>query len=184
MEDREIIKRCRNGQEDCFDLLIDRYRTALYSLCRKLTRHPMDADDLFQDTWLRAVRSLGRCDPQRRFAPWLFAICINRYRDCFRKRKRWGTLVRPMRLARDEGRAPDEDAATAIVAEEEVAAVRRALEDLDDVHRLPILLHYYREFTVNEIAEMLAIPPGTVKSRLSRARQALRKELEEQGHGG
>lgn len=184
MEDREIIERCQKGQEDLFDLLIDRHRTALYSLCRKLTRHTMDADDLFQDTWLRAVRSLKRCDPQRRFAPWLFAICINRYRDRFRKRRRWSALVRPMRPARDVARAPETDPAAAIVAQEKVAAVRRALEDLDDVHRLPILLHYYREFSMNEIAAMLAIPPGTVKSRLSRARQALRQKLEEQGHGG
>ena len=182
MEDREIIRRCQSGQEDLIDLLIDRHRTTLYSLCRKLTRLPAEADDLFQDTWLRAVRSIARFDLNRRFAPWLFAICINRHRDRLRKRRRWGALVRPFKSEHDLGRSAARDPAARMVAREQALAVRRALEDLDDAHRLPILLHYYREFTMTEIAEMLEIPAGTVKSRLNTARRVLRARLEELGH--
>ena len=84
LEDGEIIRRCLGGQPGMMDLLIDRYATDLYSLCVKLTRNRPDADDLFQDTWARVMRSLDGYDPQHRFKAWLFAICTNRYRDLYR----------------------------------------------------------------------------------------------------
>ena len=78
IEDGEIVRRCLAGQMGMMDLLIDRYKTDLYSLCVKLTRDRPDADDLFQDTWARVMRNLESYDPQHKFKSWLFAICANR----------------------------------------------------------------------------------------------------------
>lgn len=87
LEDREIIARCQRGQRHSMELLIDRYKVALYSLCRKLARNRAGADDLFQETWVRAMSNIATFSTTRRFSPWLFAICVNRHRDEYRRRR-------------------------------------------------------------------------------------------------
>ncbi len=187
--EREIIERCQAGHPEAIALLIDRYQTPLYSLCRKLTRNAADADDLFQDTWVRVVRSIEDVSPERRFSSWLFAICVNRYRDRHRKRQRWSKLLpvthageKQQRLVADAP-AGSPSAAEEIIRAERREAVRAALDRLEDAHRVPLVLHYFKEFTMAEIGDMLSIPPGTVKSRLAAARRRLRQILEEQGYG-
>ncbi len=171
------------------DLLIGRYQIPLYSLCRRLTREKADADDLFQDTWCRAVASLGDFDPERAFRPWLFAICVNRYRDRYRHSRRWSRRIARFFSRREHedamARAPSPDPAadTLLAHGELVQAVREAVYALEETYRLPVILHYYRGIPLGEIAEMLGIPDGTVKSRLAEARRRMRMALEEQGHG-
>ena len=65
LEDGEIIRRCQSGQMGLVDILIDRYKTDLFSLCIKLTRNRHDADDLFQDTWMRVMKRINRCSTER-----------------------------------------------------------------------------------------------------------------------
>jgi RNA polymerase sigma-70 factor (ECF subfamily) len=188
IEDGEIIRRCRQGQTNLLDILIDRYATDLYTLCMKLARRAPDADDLFQDTWVRVMKRLDSYSPEQRFKPWLFAICVNRYRDMYRWRKRW-------RRGRGAG-AGEESAESALAAleagdrtpeqraldREDLLAVRRAIDSLDDALRLPVLLHYYEDLSVEEIGRIMEIPQGTVKSRLHTAREKLRAALEETNH--
>jgi RNA polymerase sigma-70 factor (ECF subfamily) len=200
LEDGEIIKRCLNGQTGMMDLLIDRYKTDLYSLCAKLARSGPDADDLFQDTWVKAMGSLRTYNPERRFKTWLFAICTNRYRDLYRWRKRWWRRVKG--IGEGRGRAGDGPPAEArpadelaemesgdptpeerAVSRETEGALREGLEGLEDTLRLPILLFYYQDLSVAEIAGILDVPPGTIKTRLFRGRERLKTALEERGHG-
>lgn len=196
LEDGEIIRRCLSGQAGMMDVLIDRYKTDLYSLCVKLARSGPDADDLFQDTWVKAMKNLESYNAEHRFRTWLFAICTNRYRDLYRWRKRWWRRVirlgesggggagesRPLEgLAEMEagGPTPEERA----MSREAGGAVREAVEGLGDQLRLPIILHYFEDLSVAEIAEILALAPGTVKTRLLRGRERLRSALEAAGHG-
>lgn len=195
LEDGEIIRRCLGGRTGMMDLLIDRYKTDLYSLCMKLTRDSMDADDLFQETWVRVMKRLETYNPEHRFKAWLFAICTNRYRDLYRWRKRWWRRVR--RLGEGAGREgeprPEDELAfmeshgsnpeERTISRERRGALREALDRLDDTFRLPILLHYFQDLTVGEISEILAIPTGTVKTRLSRGRERLRTAMESADHG-
>jgi RNA polymerase sigma-70 factor (ECF subfamily) len=189
LDDREIIERCRRGQEQWMDLLIDRYRAPLYSLCRRLTRRPMDADDLFQDTWVNVMRGLDGFLLDRDFRTWLFAICVNRYRDQFRRRRRWLQLIarRPAGTHEDEVRgtlsASEPDPATGAVARAVREGVREAIGRLEDDFRVPVVLHYFQHLSMEEIGGVLEIPAGTVKSRLARAREKLRVALEETGNG-
>jgi RNA polymerase sigma-70 factor (ECF subfamily) len=190
LDDREVIRRCQCGQTELIDTLIDRYRVALYSLCRRLTGERLDADDLFQDTWVRVIRSLDRCSPERKFVTWLYSICLNRYRDRYRKRRRW--LRRVVQLgatARDHMEeveqlpapepAPDEEVLQAEVRQ----AVSSAVQRLQEAHRLPVLLHYYLDLTVEETAEVMGLPAGTVKSRLHAGRKKIKLLMEELHRG-
>jgi RNA polymerase sigma-70 factor (ECF subfamily) len=198
LEDGEIIRRCLCGQMGMMDVLIDRYKTDLYTLCVKLAGDRHDADDLFQDTWVKAMRNLASYNSEHRFRTWLFAICTNRYRDLYRWRKRWWRRLR--RLGEGAGRGgglgdhlPEEELATAeadqptpeewTISRETGSAVREALDALDESFRLPILLHYFHDLSVSEIGEILGIAQGTVKTRLLRGREKLRAALEAGGHG-
>ena len=107
--EREIIRRCQRGEIRLMDLLIERYRVSLYSFCRKLTRNRTDADDLFQETWAAAMRGIGSFSGEKPFRPWLFAICINRYRDAYRKRRRRQRWLRLFHSGDEELRAVIEE---------------------------------------------------------------------------
>ncbi len=189
LEDGEIAKRCQSGRMAMMDILIDRYKTDLYSLCMRLTRSGPDADDLFQDTWVRVMERLDSYNPERRFKTWLFTICVNRYRDLYRWRKRWWRRVRQIRtteyaqddLAALEG--PDPDPEQQVISGENRVAVREMIDGLEDPYRLPILLYYFQGLSVEELAEVLEIPQGTVKTRLHRGREKLRAAMEDAGHG-
>lgn len=188
LEDQEIIRRCKSGQTDLMDILIDRYQTRLYTLCRRLTRDPDDADDLFQDTWVNVVKNISRLQADHKFASWLFTVCVNRYRDRYRSRKSWLARIkeytsgevkeREMALQKSRDPGPDE----LVVRDEAEAAVRNAVDRLSDTVRIPIILHYFHDLGLREVAQALGIPEGTVKSRMARGREMLKKTLEGARH--
>ncbi len=184
-DDTVIIEQCRNGDLGQLEVLVNRYGSRLYGLCLKLSRDPADADDLFQDTWVRVMDHINRFEPGKRFLPWLFTICLNRYRDRYRKKKRWslkvaGNPVLPdgrdgVEIARDHRPLADEQ----LMESDRLKRLQHCLNRLDDSLRIPVLLYYYRSFTLEEIGEMMDIPEGTVKSRLSRARNLLKELMED-----
>jgi RNA polymerase sigma-70 factor (ECF subfamily) len=156
----------------------------LYSFCCKLTGSRSDAQDLFQDTWVKAIGNLHRCAPDKRFINWLFTICINLYRDKYRKVTRWLKVLKSylssehMETEMENVKSQEAGPAEKALKSQQEAAVRRALASLKDTMRLPLILYYYREFSHAEIAEMLGIPGGTVKSRLAAGRSHIKKMLE------
>ncbi|MCP4219924.1 MAG: sigma-70 family RNA polymerase sigma factor [bacterium] len=184
MNEKDIIDRCRSGQNGMCDLLIERHKTALYSFCRKLEYRKADADDLFQDTWVKAVKNLHMYDGRARFLTWLFTICINLHRDRLRRHFRWSKILKSyhsgdqmetdMADLESKEKRPRETAAE----DRRADRLKDALQGLKEKLRLPIILHYYREFSLREISGMLGIPAGTVKSRLSNGRKQLKKILE------
>lgn len=188
LEDADIVRRCQEGQTDLMEILIDRHRIALYSLCRKLAKDPDDADDLFQDTWVNVMKNVDRFSPEHRFTTWLFSICVNRYRDRYRKRKRWLWRVKRYASAEEQQRVMEDARSTEpapdrrVLRSEAEVQVRLGLDRLDDALRIPIILHYLRGRTISEIAGILRVPDGTVKTRLSRGREKLRKLVEEASH--
>ncbi len=145
----------------------------LYGLCLTLCASRFDADDLYQETWLRAMTGLAKYDASREFEPWLTRICVNLYRSRLR------------RLARspvydDFASGDEKDAAICGAAWDEpgeYADVRAAVDRLPEKLRVTVILFYFRDMDIASTAEALNIPSGTVKSRLDRARRMLGKEL-------
>ena len=184
-DDAVIIERCRNGDLGQLEVLVNRYGSRLYGLCIKLSRNEADADDLFQDTWVRVMDHINRFEPGKRFLPWIFTICLNRYRDRHRKRKRWSLKVtgKPVLPDGQDGLeiAPDIKplADDQLIKADQLNRLQHCLNRLDDSLRIPVLLYYYRSFTMEEIAGMMDIPDGMVKSRLSRARNLLKELMED-----
>lgn len=153
----------------------------LYSAALRLTRNPADAEDLVQETYLRAYRGFGSFRPGTNLRAWMYRILTNTFINAYRKRQREPQTVPDDGI--DEWYLYDRLAAAEASAETEVLEripdedVRAALDALPEGFRMAVLLADVEGFSYREIAEILGIPIGTVMSRLHRGRRALEKAL-------
>lgn len=147
---------------------------ALTKLCLSLTNNRHDAEDLYQSTWEKAICRFKRYDNTRPFEKWLFAICVNTYRDRLRRYDN-------SKILRFHSSEEQESFLSSIPCEDgdrdEYLALRAAVQKLKPALREVVALYYFRDYSIAELAEILAIPEGTAKSRLATARAELRKEL-------
>ena len=173
--DERLMARLAEGDESALGPLLDRWRGPLYGfLARRVG--DSDADDLFQETWLRVVRYRDRFDPQRRFSTWLFQIANNLCRDRGRRLE-----VRD-RYRRDrQADAAGDPTRTRPPPLDQTLDIRRRVAELPDKLREVLVLRYFRELPEKEIARIVGIPPGTVKSRLHAAVKALRAQESSDG---
>lgn len=152
---------------------IEQYGKRLFGLCVKLCASYHDAQDLYQETWLKAYRNLERYDCSRSFEHWVTRICINAYRDQLRHKKLSPII--------DCFRTTEEKEAILEAQEqpppEEFPEVRAAVDALPAKLRMAVILYYYCDLDIQSAAAVLKIPPGTVKSRLSKARTLLKERL-------
>jgi RNA polymerase sigma factor, sigma-70 family len=159
---------------DGLDQKIAQYGRRLYGLCVKLCGNPYDADDLYQETWLRVCSKYRRYDPSQPFEPWLTAVCVNAYRDSLRRRK-FEKLIAA--FDDDESRDKAMNSVGAGECPDENAELWAAVEKLPEKYRTVVILHYFRGYDVKELSFILKAPEGTVKYRLHRARELLKGEL-------
>ena len=145
----------------------------LYGLCIKLCGNQYDAEDLYQETWLRVYCKWDKYDDALPFEHWLTAICVNCYRDSLR-RNRWEKLIADFPTNQEK-----DSAVNSIAADEDKENFQlwEAVRRLPEKYRTAIILHYFRGYNVKELSHVLKIPEGTVKYRLHRARELLKGEL-------
>lgn len=162
------------GNQTAARLLIERYHRPLFGMLSRLCRNPADAEELFQETFARALAASGRFDPNRRFKPWLFAIALNLARD------RANRMAHP---ASPEIRASDKLPEPSRPSFEKAWVLRsdllRAMDALPAHHREVLLLKYFEGMQEGEIADSVGVARGTVKSRLHHALRKLRDILRE-----
>lgn len=160
------------GDPQALAALIDRWRGPLYAF---LWRRAGDgADDLFQESWIRVARARDRFDRSRRFSTWLFQIANNLCRDRWR---RLDARRRALDSFEEETRVSGRDVAEPLLPAD--TRLARRLEALPERLREVLVLRYYQDQSEAEIAEILGIPRGTVKSRLHAAVRAARELLKE-----
>lgn len=166
-----------NGHTPTIDL--QEYLDGLYSYGLVLSRNQAEAEDLVQETCLRALRAMGRLRPDSNVKSWLFTILRNIWLNQLRQRKTAPDMVEldADEHAANRGQDPSRDPHAAYVSDLEGEQVRRAIEQLPLEFREIILLREYEELSYEEIATMLQCPVGTVMSRLARARSKLRDLL-------
>ena len=168
-DDRELVRALRDGRRTALAALMDRHGEGLMSYLVSILNHRMQAEDAFQDTWIKVLEKIRRFDLRQPFAPWLFRIARNRAYDLLRRQRRWGW---PVWRGREGGaEQPVELAAPGDFAAEyaDRESVRCLLARLGPVHREALWLRFYRELSYEEIAAVCGVPLGTVKSRLRRA---------------
>ncbi len=165
--DELLAVRCQLGERDAFDALIARWHEPIWRYLRTLCDSDDAAADLAQDTWLRVLRGLPALRDAGRFRAWLFGIARRAAMD--RLRARYAQALEPEASLEDLA-APEPDEPL----ESDLAALRVHLDTLPLRDRETLALFYLRELGIDEIATLLNVPAGTVKSRLFRARQMLR----------
>lgn len=156
------------------DQYIQKYGKRLYGLCVTLCADAFDADDLYQETWLKVLRKIEQYDPSKPFEAWLTGICVNTYRDLIRRKKR-----NPMFDGFSS--TEEKDAAITNVSQQEkedFSDLHDAINRLPEKMRVTVILHYFHDLDEKRTASALGIPNGTVKSRLNKAKKLLRKELD------
>lgn len=176
--DEQLLADYVAGQIDGFELLVRRHNQELFRFLVRFTGSSSLAEDLVQETFLQVHLSAVNFDRSRRFRPWLFTIAANKARDLMRSRRRRPEVPLDAQVGTDEDESQSfldflADSAVApaggLEDEEERAFVRSVMERLPDHLREVLVLSYYHRFPYKEIAEILGVPLGTVKSRLHAA---------------
>lgn len=176
INDTEIIAKIKNGDNSEFEKLITRYTRMVFSLSYRLLRNAEEANDLTQEVFFRAYRFIDKYNPEFKFSTWLVRITYNLFKDRFKARQ-----VPIAQLARvDEDERPEEQIADKSAGPDERVENRlKSKEIISIINRLPlnyksvIVLYFWGDYSYEEIAEILEIPVGTVKSRLKRAKEFL-----------
>jgi RNA polymerase sigma-70 factor (ECF subfamily) len=172
---RELVGRCLRGDQTAMVDLVDLYRGQVFGLCYRMLRHRQDAEDVTQESFVRALRGLRTWDQQRGFLPWLLAIAGNRCRTHLAARMR-----QPSTTSLVE-QVSDEDAVELAAARNLAEEVELALAALREEYRQAFLLFHQHELSYAQISATLACPLGTVKTWVHRARRELIAELRHRG---
>lgn len=183
-DDRPIIERCKNGDLSAFDELVHRYEKQVYGFAYRMSGNYDDANDIAGEAFIKVFQGIESFRGDSNFSTWLFRIVTNLYLD-HRKRTRAHVNI-PLdeyidleessvaRQIEDTSPGPLEQIETA----ERNEAIQAAILQLPDYQRIMILLFHVHGKSYEEIAEIVELPIGTVKSRLNRARLALREKLQ------
>jgi RNA polymerase sigma-70 factor (ECF subfamily) len=178
--ERDLVVRAKKGDMDAFDALVRRYQKAVYILCHHITGTHQTADDLSQDTFIKAYLALPHFIDGHAFFPWIRRIALNNCFNHLKKRKRERPLAEEEKVARHNFlSSPDESPPDSVQREEMETKFKEALRSLPPDQKVIFSLRAFENLSYLEIAQELHIPTGTVMSRLNRARKKLKAQMAE-----
>jgi RNA polymerase sigma-70 factor (ECF subfamily) len=182
-EDWSIVESCLDGDRQAYALLVKKYERPVFNIVYRLTSDFEMANDITQETFIKAYRSLRQVRAEFKFSNWLFKIATNLCRDQFKKRKPEAEISLDESIAVTGSITPCDDSNNSLDPEEKLALkeeqkqVLGAIESLPFLYRKIIVLRYIQDLAYKEIADILKIPMGRVKVQLHRAHKILRNEL-------
>ena len=172
-----LVKRAKQGDMHAFEELILQHEKIVYNVALRMMNHSEDAKDISQEVFLKAYRNIGNFDERSQFSTWIYRITANTCIDEMRKRKgrqsfslEEGSMQRQVA---DAGETPEES----MLREEQKSEILQALESLSPEHKVAVILRDIKGLSYEEIAEILELTLGTVKSRISRGRNQLKQEI-------
>lgn len=184
--DALLVERLKSGDEDAYETLIARYQQPIYNLCYRLVNDPCDAADTVQEVFLKVFRSIDHFRGQSRLKTWIYRIAVN---EAYNQR-RWFTRHRGQEVAIDDGDEnsrpwldsisdPRPDPYELALNRERHELIEASLRDINSDFRTAVILRDLEDLSYEEIAEVLQLSLGTVKSRILRGRESLRRALAE-----
>jgi len=182
-EEQALIERCKSGEARAFDELVERYQKRVYNFAFGIAGNQDDANDVAQEAFVRVLTSIQTFRGDANFTTWIYRIVTNVYLDERKKSKSHRLTSLDDYIDLEENSVSrqiiDESPQPDVVAEnkEKYLAIRKAVNSLPDYQRIIVTLYHLHDRSYEEIAEILHLPIGTVKSRLNRARLALAEKL-------
>jgi RNA polymerase sigma-70 factor (ECF subfamily) len=186
LTDAVIVARARGGDADAYRVLVERHSRALFRLAFRMTGNESDAEDVVQESFLRAYRQLGKFDERASFGTWLYRIATNCSLDLVRSRKRRSEQMAPADPERDDlsmdpvlnlpalDPTPERSALSTEVRER----VAEAMNDLSPTERTAFVLRHFEGMCIEDVSRVLECQPGAAKHSVFRAVQKLRRALE------
>lgn len=183
-DNQQTIRKAIAGDQAAYDCLMKRYRHGIYIMIYQMIKNREETEDLVQETFMKAFHALRNYNEQFAFSTWLYKIAYNSCIDTLRKRKlKTLPIDRPVlhedgesvQEVRDDSTSPEKD----LLAAEKRKAIRETIDGLPDIYREVIRLRHQEERSYEEISDKLGLPIGTVKARIFRAREVLKRKLRE-----
>jgi RNA polymerase sigma-70 factor (ECF subfamily) len=178
MEEKELVRLSKEGDEDAFAVLVKKYKIKVFNLAFSLIRDRDIADDMAQEAFIKAYYALPRFQLKSGFGTWLYRITINHVRDYLRKKSRMSQIsidnIKESAVLQEDEKMKKEEKFT---EEQRRKLLHQTLQALPEKHQAILSLRDIQGFSYEEISRILKISPGTVDSRLHRARKLLRKKL-------
>jgi len=182
-DERELIHKAKQGNVYFFEQLVKKYQKKIYHLAFRMTKDHDSADDLAQETFVKAFTSIRSFKEEHNFYPWIFRICMNLSIN-YLKRKRFvlsESELSPHKLEEKQGTS---DPLSQLMKDELLDKINSSIDQLPPTFKAVFILKVYEELSYDEIAKTLNISSGTVMSRLFRARERLQKSLKDYLWGG
>jgi RNA polymerase sigma-70 factor (ECF subfamily) len=181
--ENRLAQLARSGDRSAFGQLVDLYKDKIFHLAYRMTGSRQEAEDIVQETFMRVYANLDKYDSRWKFSTWIFRIGNNLCIDRLRKRRpTWSLDAENPDADGVDGYAmlPTNDASPEdrMVLSEMQKNIRDAIAQLPDKYRSVVVLRYLQDLSLNEIADILELPVSTVKTRLHRGRESLRRKLE------
>lgn len=181
LTENDLIRKCKKGNREAFNALFSRYQSQVINIAYGMLSDREDACDAAQEVFVKVYKSISSFNEKSSFSTWLYRITANTCSDFLRKRQRGGNVISINTSSDESGDFDIEDESPSVDEKMELserqAAVRAAISELKEEHRIIITLCDIEGLGYDEIASILKIPSGTVKSRINRARSALKKIL-------
>ena len=173
VQEHTLIERLKAGDHGAIDEIVEMYKGPLFAFIVRMVNDNTTAEDIFQETWIKVIKHAGKFRGDAKFSTWLFQIALNLCRDAMRKEKRWSHV-------------PIEDYEDSLYCEPKTdpyrimkaQRVRKIVAGLPVKMKEAVVLRYFHDLNEYEISEVIGCPVGTVKSRLYRAAEIIRKKWE------
>ncbi len=183
-KDFELVRKAKSGDGRAYDILMEQYHDAVFNIVYRMVRNKQEAEDLTQETFIKAYNSINSFNEEYAFSTWLFKIATNHCIDFFRKRKlKTYSMDEPVQYKEDEIKheyaSDDPTMEHRMIDSEKSRLIREAINKLPEKYRMAIILRHHEEKSYDEIAQILNLPLGTVKARIFRAREMLKKHLKD-----
>lgn len=172
--DRELVLRTRGGETEAYGEIVQRYQDSVFNVCLRMLGDRYQAEDLAQDSFIRAFERLGSFDVERPFGPWIRTVATNL---CLNHLQRRRAIQVPLDDERDQPVSSQPEPERRLELQETVERTRRAIAEMPPHYRAVIELRHYQELSYAEISEALHLPLSDVKSHLYRARRKLAELL-------
>ncbi|MDD9150003.1 MULTISPECIES: RNA polymerase sigma factor SigW [unclassified Sporolactobacillus] len=181
-KEKRLIRRVKKGDHQAFAELVDRYKNSVFAICLRMVGNRQEAEDLSQETFIRAYKHIDQFDNNRSFSTWIFRIATNLSIDSLRRKKPSVSLDAEIpgadgivlkELLSGGEILPDER----IIRAEMEKIIQHEISLLPEKYRSAVILKYIEDLSLKEISEIMGIPVGTVKTRIHRGREMLRKNM-------